>query len=184
MIVVKVISGGQTGADQAALRAARRAGIETGGFAPHGWRTEDGAAPWLAEYGLVPFGKPGDYKARTAENVRTSSATLWFGNPHSPGGRCTMRACVTHNKDSYVVTLMGREDWTEPDGATPRDVADWILGTVAGVPDSNGETRNIRNESGEPVILNVAGNRQSKRPGIGAKVEAFLDEVFRLLAAE
>lgn len=49
-----VISGGQTGVDQAALRAARASGIVTGGFAPKGWATEDGPAPWLgSEYGLV-----------------------------------------------------------------------------------------------------------------------------------
>ena len=47
-----VISGGQTGVDQAALRAARSCGIPTGGWAPRGWLTEDGPAPWLADYGL------------------------------------------------------------------------------------------------------------------------------------
>lgn len=49
----RVISGGQTGADQAALRAARACGIPTGGWAARGWLTEDGPAPWLAEWGLA-----------------------------------------------------------------------------------------------------------------------------------
>jgi len=42
-----VVSGGQTGVDQAALRAARASGIATGGWAPKGWATEAGPAPWL-----------------------------------------------------------------------------------------------------------------------------------------
>ena len=38
----KIISGGQTGADREALETARDLGIETGGFVPKGWLTEDG----------------------------------------------------------------------------------------------------------------------------------------------
>jgi hypothetical protein len=56
----KVVSGGQTGADQGGLRAARLAGIPTGGWAPKGWLVEssdgnrDVAAPWLGPlFGLV-----------------------------------------------------------------------------------------------------------------------------------
>jgi hypothetical protein len=80
----RVISGGQTGADQAGLRAARGAGIPTGGWAPLGWLVEsdDGrrniAAPWLADYGLAECPEPG-YPARTKANVRDSDGTLWFG---------------------------------------------------------------------------------------------------------
>jgi len=59
-----IVSGGQTGADQAGLRAAKAAGIETGGWAPHGWTTEKGPAPWLADYGLAECPIPG-YPART-----------------------------------------------------------------------------------------------------------------------
>jgi Circularly permutated YpsA SLOG family len=39
MLLKKIISGGQTGADQAGLRTAKRLGIETGGWMPQGWRT-------------------------------------------------------------------------------------------------------------------------------------------------
>src|SRR4051812_38794183 len=49
-----VISGGQTGADIGALRAAKALGIATGGYAPLGWRTETGERPSLGiDYGLV-----------------------------------------------------------------------------------------------------------------------------------
>jgi hypothetical protein len=80
----EVVTGGQTGADQAALRAARAAGIPTGGWAPLGWlvETADGkrteAAPWLAEYGLTECPEPG-FPARARANVRDSDGTLWFG---------------------------------------------------------------------------------------------------------
>jgi hypothetical protein len=70
----KVISGGQTGADQGGLRAAKAAGIPTGGWAPRGWLVEsphghrDIAAPWLgpvfrlvecAELGYPALSSPG-----------------------------------------------------------------------------------------------------------------------------
>jgi hypothetical protein len=38
-MIERVISGGQTGADQAGWRAARAAGIPTGGFMPKGFLT-------------------------------------------------------------------------------------------------------------------------------------------------
>ena len=52
-MIDKVVTGGQAGADQGALRAARAAGIATGGYALAGWVTEAGPAPWLAFFGLV-----------------------------------------------------------------------------------------------------------------------------------
>jgi hypothetical protein len=78
-VIPRVISGGQTGADQASLRATRAAGIATGGFAPQGWLTNDGPAPGLAGWGLVQCPEPG-YPSRTRANVRDSDATLWFGD--------------------------------------------------------------------------------------------------------
>jgi predicted Rossmann-fold nucleotide-binding protein len=47
-MLTRVISGGQTGVDQAALRAAKTRGIATGGFAPKGWLTEK--ASWCSLY--------------------------------------------------------------------------------------------------------------------------------------
>jgi hypothetical protein len=84
----RVISGGQTGADQAGLRAARAAGIPTGGWAPLGWETEDGPSPWLADFGLIECREPG-YPARTRANVLEASATIWLGSLNSPGSLTT-----------------------------------------------------------------------------------------------
>jgi hypothetical protein len=92
-MLTKVISGGQTGADQAGLRAARAAGILTGGWAPRGWLVEskdgnkDVAAPWLGLlFGLEECAQLG-YAARTRANARDSDTTIWFGNVDTSGGK-------------------------------------------------------------------------------------------------
>ena len=73
----KVISGGQTGADQVGLVVARRFGIPTGGSMPQGWKTVTGANPQLAEeFGLREH--TGDYADRTAANVRDSHGTIRY----------------------------------------------------------------------------------------------------------
>ena len=47
-VLDRIISGGQTGADQAGWRAARACGIPTGGAMPKGFLTEDGPRPEFA----------------------------------------------------------------------------------------------------------------------------------------
>lgn len=74
-----MISGGQTGAGQAVLRAARSAGIATGGTAAKGWVTEDGPAAWLVGFGLVTSERPG-YPARTRVNVLDSELDPWLAS--------------------------------------------------------------------------------------------------------
>jgi Circularly permutated YpsA SLOG family len=157
-VIESVVTGGQTGVDQAGLRAARAAGITTGGWAPQGWLTEseDGChnvpAPWLAEYGLVECSEPG-YPARTVANVRDSDGTLWFGDWMSPSGRTTLDACRLQHKPFMLVFQ----------GVTrPSQVVAWL-----------GE-KGVR-------VMNVAGNRESKSRGIGERVERFLGRVFWLL---
>src|SRR5581483_1209363 len=115
MISIRVTSGGQTGVDAAALRAAKAVGLEVGGWAPKGWLTEDGPAPWLAEHGLKEHPSP-QYSDRTKANVADADAVLWIGNPHSPGGRLTLRLAHERNLDVYTVVLGVTE---------PADVAKW-----------------------------------------------------------
>jgi hypothetical protein len=72
----RVISGGQTGADQAAWPAAKAAGIPTGGAMPKGFLTEDGPRPELAElYGAHELEAP-DYPARTVANVEGATGAI------------------------------------------------------------------------------------------------------------
>ena len=93
----KVTSGGQTGADQGALRAARAAGTATGGWAPLGWETEAGVAPWLESFGLVECPEPG-YCARRLRNVADCDAALLFGDRTTPGSRGLIADCTTLGK--------------------------------------------------------------------------------------
>ena len=75
----KVISGGQTGSDQAGLIAAARFGIATGGWMPRGFETADGPNPRLAErFGLREH--TGGYVERTSTNVRDSDGTIRIAN--------------------------------------------------------------------------------------------------------
>ncbi len=73
MLVKKVISGGQTGVDRAALDAAVELGIAIGGWLPKGRRTEDG--PLDAKYPLLEMATS-DYPSRTRQNTIDSDTTL------------------------------------------------------------------------------------------------------------
>ncbi len=120
---------------------------------PEGFLTEAGPRPEFAEtFGAVEM-TGGGYPERTRANVRDSDATIWFGNPESPGGRTTLRACTGFGKPVYLVI----EGQTQP-----ADVVTWI------------EAEKFR-------VLNVAGNRESTEPGIGELVERFLVAVFGCL---
>jgi hypothetical protein len=84
-MVLKIISGGQTGADTGGLYGARDAGIPTGGFAPYNFLTEKGNSDWLAtKFGLVDSNV--GYKERTLLNVKNSDITIWFGTSHGSAG--------------------------------------------------------------------------------------------------
>src|ERR1035437_7913985 len=98
MTVKRVISGGQTGADQAGLAAAQSLGIDTGGCAPWNWMTDDGPAEGLlVAYGLMPGPKDSSiYRKRTEANVRDSDGTVLFGKLSSPGSRLTHTYCMQY----------------------------------------------------------------------------------------
>jgi len=133
-MITKVISGGQLGVDQAALSVARRFSVPTGGYAPRGWLTETGPAPWLADYGLAECDSP-DYPVRTRLNVKDSDATLWFGRTDSRGFASTRSACLAYGVPFKVMSP----------GILPSQVADWLIGV---------QTVNIagNRESGNPGI--------------------------------
>lgn len=156
-----VISGGQTGADIAGLRAAKAAGIPTGGAMPKGYLTEVGPAPHLKdEYGLVEL-ETSDYPSRTRWNMERADACIWFGDPHSRGGRLTLRLCERRGITTYIVG----EFWNV------QSVTDWLR-------------IHLEHQGNEGVQLLVAGNRESSSPGIAAQTETFLREVFALLKGD
>lgn len=89
---IRIISGGQTGADMGALLGARDCGIPTGGIAPKGYRTECGYDQHLRDFGLQEF-PSFNYRHRTIMNIDAADMTLVFGNPSSRGTAFTVRMC-------------------------------------------------------------------------------------------
>lgn len=154
MTVRRIISGGQTGADQAGLFAARDLGLRTGGWAPKGFWTDNGYAQELLEsFGLVECPQSG-YPPRTRLNVRDSDGTLIFGNANSPGCRLTRKYCDELERTVMFVPWYGTVDVRSYLQSLFRQ---WIT-------DKNIQT------------LNVAGNRERTNPGIFAAARAFLVE--------
>lgn len=103
MRVHKVISGGQTGADQAGLRAARDLGICTGGTAPADFYTDKGPNYTLMMYGLTAYGT---YNERTKQNIVDSDATLVIvENKNSPGSKLTVNLLKELQKPFYVANV-------------------------------------------------------------------------------
>lgn len=133
--VTKIISGGQTGADQGGLRAGRLLGLKTGGTAPPNFMTDKGPNKALSTFGLVEGEHdPRIYPKRTRKNVADSDGTVLFGNVASPGCRLTIKCCQEIGKP-YIIN------------PSQDKLREWTV------------ENNIR-------TLNVAGNRESKSPGI------------------
>ena len=150
--VARLVSGGQTGADRAALDWARAHGVERGGWCPRGGLAEDHPEPpgLLAEHPLRET-PSASYGQRTEWNVRDSDATLVLvlpGAEPTGGTALTLDLAVRLDRPH----LLARTD--EPD-----TVRAWLTT----LPDGS--------------VLNVAGPRESTAPGIHAAVLALLEGV-------
>ena len=151
-MIERVISGGQTGADQAGLAVAKKLGVPTCGYMPKGWLTETGPRPDLATaYGLTEAATA-DYPERTRLNVLASDGTAVFGDSRSRGSLLTARLCQRERKPCCMIPL---DD--DRDGAAATLLA-WLV------------EHQIR-------TLNVAGNRAIQAPGIEEFVAAILGQV-------
>lgn len=168
---MKVISGGQTGVDVAALRAAQVFGLRTGGFAPTGWKTTAGAKPQLETTFKLEVAH-GGYSHRTRLNVETAHATLILANTFdSPGTRLTLAAAQASGKPICKVQI-------------PNPGPQGISMPLA---DIEGAAYFIKAEADKlPVnaefILNVAGNSSATREGVFLPAFVILCEVFFKLA--
>jgi hypothetical protein len=144
----KIVSGGQTGVDRAALDVALESGIPCGGWCPKGRRAEDG--PVDPSYSLRET-TTASYEERTERNVLDSDGTLVLrGQQLSPGTEFTIELAARHGKPCLVIQLCN-----QPDAAMVRRWA---------------KVQGIR-------VLNVAGPRASQSPGIYERAVTFLREV-------
>jgi hypothetical protein len=149
-IVDRIVSGGQTGVDRAALDVAIRLGIPCGGWAPRGRRAEDG--PLSRQYPMQET-KSRAYASRTRRNVEDSDATLILCRGRPSGGTAYTFACATAlGRPHRVVDLQG--------APVPADIRKWLC-------------------DNRISVLNVAGPRESAAPGIYGEAVAFLDAVLR-----
>lgn len=153
-MLTKIISGGQTGVDRAALDVALELGIACGGFCPRGRLAEDGRIS--DRYPLTELSSR-SYPVRTRRNVLEADATLILSVGEPSGGTLlTLNIC----RELETPTLI--EDPSHPlDAATIRGVRHWLHVMHKG------------------QVFNVAGPRESKQPGIYALARAFLLEVLR-----
>ncbi len=150
-MISKIISGGQTGADRAALDVAIRLGVDHGGWVPRGRKAEDGVIP--SRYLLTETSTP-RYAERTEKNILDSDATLIVTQgPLTGGSRLTWVLALRHAKACLHVDLEG----TTPSGAA-LEVREWI--SRHGVK-----------------TLNVAGPRASNDPRVYGLVTELLEQV-------
>jgi hypothetical protein len=145
----KIISGGQTGVDRAALDVALAMGIDCGGWCPKGRRAEDG--PIASRYPLVETASTA-YSQRTKRNVRDSDGTLILTRGQPRGGTLlTQRTAVELGKPCLSIDLSAP--------AALAEIREWLGRHAVGV-------------------LNVAGPRESQSPGITLEATRLLHEVF------
>jgi putative molybdenum carrier protein/glycosyl transferase family 2 len=98
---MKIISGGQTGVDRAALDAALSLGADCGGWCPEGRLSETGKIP--SHYPLRELAG-GGYLERTAQNVRDTDGTVIFYWQTLQGGtRATADFCAEFGKPSLLI---------------------------------------------------------------------------------
>lgn len=155
--LVKVISGGQTGVDQAGLFAAISCGLETGGQAPENYLTSAGNFPMLELFGLTA---DGNYYERTGANVKNSDGTIIIAEDlTSAGSSTTRRFCSRLNKPCLEIELPNLAFTT----AHVIEICEFIT------------TKEIS-------ILNVAGNRERyKNNSVFYCAKKLLTEVFTTL---
>jgi hypothetical protein len=150
----KIVSGGQSGVDRAALDVAIRFGLRHGGWCPAGRKAEDGQIPQRYELKETPSS---EYRERTRRNVIDSDATLIICvGPLTGGTALTLREAKRLRKPHTVANLLRMGDETSR-------VIRWL-------------------KRQQPDVLNVAGPRASQHPGIGRLTQDFLERVLEGLA--
>jgi predicted Rossmann-fold nucleotide-binding protein len=151
----KIISGGQTGVDRAALDVSLTLNIPCGGWCPKGRKAEDGPLP--SSYPLTET-PSSDYAQRTEWNVRDSDGTLIIQDGAPKGGTAlTIELAKAYVKPCLMISIN--------DPSWPTHARQWIA------------ENKLR-------ILNIAGARESEAPGIYQKSSAMLHGLFAEIEKE
>lgn len=143
-MVKKIISGGQTGADQAALDVAVELGIPHGGWIPKGRKTEDGV---LSEKYQLQEMSTVSYAKRTEKNMFDSDGTLIFSHGKLTGGSALTQKVAKQHKRPCLHVDLNRISASEAVG----EIQSWL------------KQYNIE-------VLNMAGPRASEDPLIYEEV--------------
>jgi len=155
---IKIVSGGQTGADRAALDFAKKNSIKYGGWCPKGgWAEDFPNSPGLLKYHKnmkeTPLEKP---EQRTEWNVRDSDATLIISDEslglNSNGTILTKKIAMELNKPVMIANVYDKQ--------IIENITSWLK-----------RSKNIS-------ILNIAGPRESESPGLYSKTLEILNKIF------
>lgn len=147
-MIKKVVSGGQTGADRAGLDAALELKLPHGGWCPKGRKAEDGTMP---SHYIQQETKYSGYKVRTEWSIRDSDGTLIIKEGDLQGGTLkTARDARRTLKPLFIISLDARNPTKET-----KDFVQWV-------------------RSNKIEVLNVAGPRESKIPGIQERAKQVL----------
>ncbi|MFA0960501.1 YpsA SLOG family protein [Roseivirga sp. BDSF3-8] len=158
----KIVSGGQTGVDMAALVAAWEVGLQTGGWVPADFKNEEGTIQQGLGLNPTPedrstYARDLPRSLRTEWNVRDSDATLIIrldseeGTDNCKGTLFTEKAAAIYARPSLAILL--------PDQQQTVDVLTWL------------DIHDVR-------ILNVAGPSEGAQPGIQQAAYDFLQKLF------
>jgi len=152
-MITKIISGGQTGADRAALDSAIKHGIPHGGWIPKGRLAKDGSLSVKYKLKEMPTSS---YPAQTEQNVIDSDGTLIISHGKRGGGAdLTQKLAIKHGRPWLHIDLNQKKDHTD----AAAKIKEWIV-------------------QEEIEVIHVAGPRASKDPHIYNKVMEILELVY------
>jgi hypothetical protein len=153
-MIKKIVSGGQTGADQAALDAAIELGVQHGGWIPKGRPTETGPLPEKYKLQEMPTSS---YPKRTEQNVIDSDGTVIFSHGKLKGGSVlTQKLAKKHNRPCLHIDMSSINPY-----AAVKAINYWL-------------------KNHDVQVLNVAGSRLSKDPEIYEATKTILKSVLHL----
>ena len=159
-MITKIVSGGQTGVDQAGLLVASKMGFSIGGWCPKGGLDENGVCV-LNQYPSLVEASTANSDERTVLNIRDSDGTLiivpcWpLPDKIKDGTRLTIDYVVQQGKAHLVISLADQ-------GEAIETILNWI------------SLHNLR-------VLNIGGPRESSSPGIHQASNILFRELFLTL---